>query len=350
VITRGLLLCLLVACEAEIPPDRSVEQPGAHSVGTRRIDLGRTAQVWYPTTSPMADVAIETLEIEPLRSRYATLLAGVATPCPTRRLEVALDGDPEAGVFPLVLASHCHSCTRLSNATSAIRLASHGYIVISVDHAGDTLWDTLDGNEGGLTTEALAGRVADLQGILDRESGFPFDSIDRTRVGVFGHSFGAVTAGRLAQLDDRVHAAAALAAPMENPFIPGVLASEIAEPVLFLVAQEDNSITEFGNNFIRTNFTNAPAAAWKLEVTDAGHWSVSNLTGLVPGFAAGCGMGRRQTDGEDFTYLDPATAREITASYLTAFFRATLDDDPGSRSYLGREFPDDAFVSVEHHD
>lgn len=326
-----------------------MEESGSYAVGTRRIDLGRTVQVWYPTNSSPTEIAIETLEIDPLRPRYRALLDGVTTPCPTRRIEVALDGEPAPGLFPLVLASHCHNCTRLSNATSAIRLASHGFIVISVDHAGDTLWDSLDGNEGGLTTEALAGRVADLQRILDTETGFPFDAVDRTRVGVFGHSFGAVTAGRLAQLDERVHAAAALAAPMENPFIPGVLAVEVAEPVLFLVAQEDNSITEFGNMFIRQNFAKAPAAAWKLEVADAGHWSVSDLTGLIPGFAAGCGAGRRQTDGEDFTYLDPVTGRAIAAAYLTAFFRATLDDDPGARAYLGREFPD-GIVSVENHE
>jgi dienelactone hydrolase len=346
---RGLFLLLLVACDVAVEPDRTVEEPGIHAVGTRRLDIGRTVQIWYPTVSAPAEIAIEMLEIDPLRPRYQALLAAVTTECPTRRIEVALDGEPAAGPFPLVLASHCHSCTRLSNATSAIRLASHGFIVISVDHAGDTLWDSLDGNEGGLTTEALAGRVADLQRILDTETGFPFDAVDRTRVGVFGHSFGAVTAGRLAQVDDRVHAAAALAAPMENPFIPGVLAAEVAEPVLFLVAQEDNSITEFGNMFIRQNFAKAPAAAWKLEVADAGHWSVSDLTGLVAGFAPGCGAGKRQTDGEDFTYLDPVTGRAITAAYLTAFFRATLDDDPGARAYLGREFPDE-IVSVEDHE
>jgi len=349
VIPRGLLLPLLVACDATVPPDRTVEEPGIHAVGTRRIEIGRTLQVWYPTGSAPTEVAIESLEIDPVHARYQVLLADVTTDCPTRRIEVALDGEPTPGPFPLVLASHCHSCTRLSNATSAIRLASHGFIVISIDHAGDTLWDTLDGNEGGLTTEALAARVADLQRILDTETGFPFDAVDRTRVGVFGHSFGAVTAGRLAQLDDRVHAAAALAAPMENPFIPGVLAAEVVEPVLFLVAQEDNSITEFGNMFIRQNFTKAPSAAWKLEVADAGHWSVSDLTGLVSGFAPGCGAAKRQTDGEDFTYLDPVTGRAIAASYLTAFFRATLDDDPGARAYLGQEFPD-GIASVEHHD
>ena len=87
----------------------------------------------------------------------------------------------------------------------------------------------------------------------------------------------------------------------------------------------------------------------KLEVADAGHWSVSDLDGLVPAFEKGCGAGTRQTDGEPFTYLDPATGRDITAAYATAFFRATLEDDAGARAYLGRGFPDD-LVTVEHHE
>ena len=69
---------------------------------------------------------------------------------------------------------------------------------------------------------------------------------DLTHVGVLGHSFGAVTAGRVAQLDTRFSAAAALCAPMENPLTPGVTLADIHVPLMFVVAIEDNSITEFG--------------------------------------------------------------------------------------------------------
>lgn len=91
-----------------------------------------------------------------------------------------------------------------------------------------------------------------------------------------------------------------------------------------------------------------PTRPWKLELADAGHWSVSDLAGLVTSFAPGCGDAARQTDGEPLSYLDPEVGREIVASHLTAFFRANLDEDSGSRAYLGREFPD-AIVDVEHH-
>jgi len=347
------MLCLFVACSSPTDPDRSVEESGPHAVGTRRItttDATRsyTFQAWYPSTSAEAEVAIESLEAEPLRTRTAGLLAAVGT-CPTRRLSVAVDGEPEAGSFPLVVASHCHGCTRFSNASTAIRLASHGFVVVTVDHTADTMWDSLDGHEASLDAAQLALRVADLQLAIDLQSP-ALASADRARLGVFGHSFGAVTAGRLAQTDSRVQAAAALAAPMENPLTPGVKLAEITQPLLFLVAREDNSITEFGNKLIRDNYTAATQPAWKLEVADAGHWSVSDLDGLIPAFDKGCGAGKRQDDGSAFEYLDPALGRSITASYVTAFFRATLDAEDGAEAYLTRGFPDDELVSVAHHD
>lgn len=89
------------------------------------------------------------------------------------------------------------------------------------------------------------------------------------------------------------------------------------------------------------------AEAWKIEVADAGHWSVSDLAGLTSMFAPGCGEGIRQTDGADFSYLDPAVGREVTAAYVTAFFRATLEDDAGARAYLNAA---SSGVAVEHHD
>jgi dienelactone hydrolase len=352
VIHRVWLVSLIAACGSPTEPDRSVEQPGPYAVGTRRIDVTSgsqsfTVQAFYPTDAAAAPVAIETLEAEPRRARYASLLAMVGA-CPTRTLDVAVDAEPAAGSFPLIVGSHCHSCTRLSNASTAIRLASHGFVVLAPDHTADTLWDMLDGHEAALDAAQLAVRVADIQRALDLTHP-SLASADRSRIGVFGLSFGAVTAGRVAQLDDRITAAAALAAPMENPLIPGVQLAEIGQPLMFLVAVEDNSITEFGNKFIRDNFAAAANRAWKLELADAGHWSVSDLDGLVPAFRRGCGDDLRQTDGEPFTYLDPALGRDIAAANVTAFFRATLDGDRGAAAYLDEGFPDE-IVSAMHHE
>ncbi len=342
------LVCLAACSDPETPPDMSVEDHGPYAVGTARFASdGRTLQSFYPTDSAEADVAFEALEDEPHRTDYANLLATADPMCPTRRISVAVDAPPAAGAFPLVVVSHCYTCTRLNLATASARLASHGFVVLSVDHDGATLWNLLATNQTGLTSEALDARIADMQAALAAEHA-SLASADRARIGSLGHSFGAVTAGKLAALDDRIQATFALAAPIDSPLFPGVSLAPI--PLAFLVAREDNSISEFGNDFIRDNYADAARAAWKYEVADAGHWSVSDLVGVVDNFDAGCGMDTRQTDGAPFTYLGPMTGRAITAAYVTAFFRATLEDDDGARAYLARGFPDDEIVDAVHHD
>jgi dienelactone hydrolase len=307
-------------------------------------------QAWLPSTGTAAPTPIVSLEVEPVRARYEALLA-TAPSCPSRMLPLTSDA-PATGEFPLVLISHCHSCTRLSNATTAVRLASHGFVAVSVEHAGDTLWELLDGVEAPLDTAELELRTGDVRAVLDAiAAGTTPVTAELTRTGVLGHSMGAVTAGRVAEVDGRISAAAALCAPVENPLIAGVTLANIDVPLLFVVAQEDNSITELGNLITRNNYRDAKPDAYKLEIPDAGHWSVSDLAGLVDTYKAGCGVAKRQTDSTEFTYLDPDTGRAITAAYATAFFAATLRDEAGARAYV--ESASTSFgqltLDVQHH-
>lgn len=329
------------------------EAVGPHRVGNRTVVLhdgarGRElrVEIWYPA----ADETTAGGEAMPLfaaagpdRDALTAALAGAATACVNSQTTSTRDATPLAGgKWPVLTFSHCHLCARFSSFSLAEYLASHGFAVIATDHTGGTMFDKLAGDNEGLTESFLMTRAADVRFLLDTVLGageaLPADlrgRFDAGRVGAFGHSFGSVTTGRVAQTDDRVLAAAGLFAPFESPLPPGVKLAEIAKPVLFFVATEDNSISEFGNNLIRGNFDKANPPVWKVEIVDAGHLSVSDLCGMGEGFNAGCGDGSRQTrPGEPFTYIPVKTAIALTQTWLGYFFGAHVRGEAEALSWL----------------
>ena len=328
---------------------------GEFAVGNQTVTLqdgarGRTldVEIWYPATSGGSEPATG-FEQDPNLMVLDGLLQAANT-CPTQQTSSARDAMPISGTYPVLAFSHCHACTRYSSFTVAEHLASWGYVVVAADHEDNTLFDELAGTGVALSTDFLQVRAADVRALLDAvlDGDLLPDGVtaDPSRVGVYGHSFGSVTTGLVAQQDPRIAAAFGIAAPMENPLLAGVTVADITVPLGFLVAREDNSIREIGNRLIRDNFAAATQAAWKIEVADAGHWSVSDLVGLVEMFDPGCGSDTRQVGGEPFDYIDPALGRTITAAYVLAFFEATLNANRAGTSFLAAP-PPWAQVDVE---
>lgn len=350
---RSLVLAVaLLGCssKAEAPPavtdaggprvvvqgDAPWEKPGAFTVGhaifpVKAGERTLTVQLWYPSRAPSAGTALEDLVVDPAdRATMLKLLEGKdAVKCVRRRVASTRDLPPAEGPFPLVAYSHCHSCTRFSSGEIAERLASHGFAVIAPDHAGNTVFDAQRGMSAPLNGEFLAVRAADVRATVD-EALNPMTTalpaalagrFDAARVFMFGHSYGAATTGLVLARDPRFKSGVAIGAPMENDLLPPAKMAEIKVPAMFLLAREDNSISEIGNNLIRSNFQRGNPPLFLLEVADAGHWSFSDIASLTPSLAAGCGEGSRQTEpGEMFHYLEINSARALAASYVTAFF------------------------------
>ncbi len=332
------------------------EQPGPHPVGNTRFTLedgasGRSllVEVWYPADAGAAADAAAGHPIEEFvpagadRDRFVDLLASAPDPGTRRQTSSAFGGAPLAGeAWPVIAFSHCHGCTRFSKFTIAERLASHGFAVVAPDHQGNTLFNALDDDNAPLSGEFLATRAGDisavLDAVLDAESAAVEAAVrgrfDGARVGMMGHSYGATTSGLVAETDDRVRAAVAIAAPIENPLLPGPMLANIHKPLLFVLAVEDNSIQEIGNNILRNNFNIANPPTWLISVNDAGHWGFSDICGITEDYAPGCGEGTRQTDGTEFTYLDVDIGRGLVAAYATAFFDAHLNDAAEGAEYL----------------
>ena len=158
---------------------------------------------------------------------------------------------------------------------------------------------------------------------------------------MYGHSFGAVTTGRVLATDARVKAGLTHAAAPDASIWPEPYIQLITQPLFMILAREDNMVLAFGCQQIIDNFDAKNGRAWKLEVDDAGHMTFSDLCWITPNYRACCGEGKRQTDpSQTFTYLDQQTGLAIAEAYAAAFFSATLLDDAAALDYLGAQnFP-----------
>ncbi|MEM7151531.1 MAG: prolyl oligopeptidase family serine peptidase [Myxococcota bacterium] len=337
------------------PTEPNYEERGPYGVGIQSFDVPGAddrmvrVTVWYPSDTEDGPIDLHTVVSEANAQTLQELVAAAPPECVRSTLMGTAEAPLAEGSFPAIVFSHCLSCLGVSSSFITERLASHGSIVIGVTHTDDTLFDQLEGTVAPLDGDWLAVRTLDASLALDGVLAMaPYDTaIDQSRLGIFGHSYGATTTGKVLQDDDRFIAGVAMAAPVENPLLPGVTVDGIAEPMLMLLAQEDNSITEVGNNFMRTNAMTLSGGSWLVEVADAGHWSFSDLCGIIEAFQPGCGEGIRQTmPGEAFTYLDADLGRQIAASYVTAFFALHLQDDAAAADYLDVGTPSDV-VTVE---
>lgn len=377
VLVTGLAACAqpaaapAVAADTSAGPDAAadVQDParydknGPWGVAMANFDAvdaarARTLHVvaWYPTQKPAAaDISTLTAAYsDPVHAGQAPVLLDLfaqATPtCVRSQGPVSADAAAAAGQWPVVVFSHCSGCFASSSSYLAERLASHGFVVLAPDHPPNTMFD--GAAQVGLSADMLNTRTADIRAVLDIASESPPDRLpallrghlDGTRMGIFGHSFGAITVGRVLQDDARPKVGVALAAPMDTPGLGDAAMAKIAQPVAFVLAAEDNSIGAPGNAMIRNNFKNAVGAALLIEVGDAGHFSFSDIAAIKPGWP-GCGAGLRQTDGKPFTYLETAVARQVAARVITALMARHVAGDAAALQALDLPWP--ASVTVQ---
>ncbi|MEM7434848.1 MAG: hypothetical protein AAF436_06815 [Myxococcota bacterium] len=195
-----LLLALASGCSDGADGDESASADellslGEFDVGFRQMMLrytppgsGETREIsmrmWYPAAPDSgAEPAV-----------YA--VAGVVS-VPT---DVALDAPPlaEGSDFPLVIYSHGSGGQALLGYPYGELMASHGWILASANHAGNTALDDLGGTSTPGARNQL-NRPSDITAVIDwLESGLTDDDLagaaDTSRVFVIGHSAGAYTA------------------------------------------------------------------------------------------------------------------------------------------------------------
>lgn len=271
----------------------------ATAIDPSRDDRALRFEIWYPASEEYAgrDLAAE------CRDTYE-----VFPGFPMGAQSAVRDAARRSGRRPLVFFSHGFGGHRRQSTFLCTHLASHGYVVASVDHSGNTTADLLQllmsvqmgaplPDTSALVGEFVVARPSDvtfgLDRLLDDSLGGFANGIDPGRIGIAGHSFGGWTALVVAARDRRIRAALPLAPAGGESALPvEALTRALADdwgrdvPTLFLVADRDTILPFSG---MRRLFERTPTskAMFVLRQSDHMHFcdeveQVHELIRLLP--------------------------------------------------------------------
>lgn len=191
--------------------------------------------LWYPAVAEAGRVPGR-LEDEPLARDAGWAAAWATPPLPDRQPYLVSHALPEApcasdqAPYPVLIYSHGAYDTRTSIMERGPEIASHGYVVIGVNH-----WDAfgtvfpdgtyLHGENADtfvVTADGFPDRVWDLRFVLDqleewnRGEAMFAGRLDLTNVATMGYSWGGGVAGEVARVDERCRALIVLEGYLQN--------------------------------------------------------------------------------------------------------------------------------------
>jgi predicted dienelactone hydrolase len=312
------------------------------------------ASVWYPAQHAGRHPLAPWMLPAPLRALLTA--AGFDPDATVSPLTAAHEGAPvlcaEQG-WPVIVYSHGAHDHRSDTTIVVQELASHGYVVVTVDHTYDAFSEFPDGRliVPQFEIDMEPGDFArDARFVLDQietlAAGHNPDAehrplpaglgraLDMHRVGMFGWSKGATAIAMAMTEDQRVRAGLSFDGPMASD--PPITA-ELDRPFMMMTAvftrAAQPSAAEFWSHL----------TGWRLNVQAEGavHSSYCDLQWLMPQLATALGI----TDAELPDWigtLDPARAVRIQQAYPLAFFDQHLR---GRRRHL-LDGPSPAFPEV----
>lgn len=350
----ALLLVALAASTAHAGRPRYADptELGPYGVGhvvfevsdPARGDRPLRAELWYPV-DPLDAVG------EPTFYDFQFFGLGLVS-------DVAIEGAPLTAdtYLPLILFSHGNCGVSFQSTPLMESLASHGMVVVSPNHTGNTANECIGGNADPFLVSTVD-RPADISFLIDHflaKSMDPEDDfyahINPFAIGATGHSFGGYTTiamaagldapsnGVLVLPDPRVRAIAPIA-PASEFFGDAELAG--IDVPMFLLGGTIDDTTPIVPNTTRPWELVSSRPIYRADLEGAGHLHFANacaigqalldfgvplaqVGGIVPGYDDTCGP-------DDFPIDE---ARRIQSFYVTAFFKRHLLFDRRYDSFL----------------
>ena len=327
-------------------------------VDPARDDRPLLVDVWYPAEA--VDAGVD--------ERAGYLLGGLFTlPSEVAWAEVPVS---ERSDQIMVVFSHGYRGISTQSFQLCETLASHGFIVVSPEHTGNSQADDSDDFDA-----AAANRVPDVSFLIDlflakhADAEDPFHGRLHTEdFGVVGHSFGGMTAiGAAAgwagaDADPRVKAVAPISAVIDATMQADTRTSpnagfgeqqlgEVSVPVMLIGGTEDTGVP-VGNNALAFDWLTGAPAVYRADIIGANHTHFSNVCAigdlliengipqetwemigagdLIAPYNATCGP-------EAFPIEEATRLQDL---YVVAFFRRHLLGEGDYDHYLSPEYAD----------
>ncbi|MBK8023063.1 MAG: hypothetical protein IPK19_16970 [Chloroflexi bacterium] len=205
--------------------DDSRQDTNAPTAGDPRVI---NVWVWYPAM-PAADADPAPYLPEDYRALFWDLYAADTASLHGHSYADAPAATSEGG-YPVLIFSPGNGYNAIFSAALLEEIASHGYVVVGLDHAYNALLTTTpDGRPVNRTPqgiqqseEAFVNRIVDVRYAIDQlaqlNADFPLlaGSLDPDRVAIFGHSFGGATAAETCRMDERCQAAIVFDVPLQG--------------------------------------------------------------------------------------------------------------------------------------
>jgi predicted dienelactone hydrolase len=315
-------------------------------------------EIWYPAADDERELPKNRLRDFLLRGQAPTILLAFRTAFKVKiedldkqfQNDAVRDARMREGKFPLIVFSHGNGGVRFQSTFWCDHMASHGYVVVSPDHTGNSAATIVNGKivvaNGKSREQHAKDRPIDVSFLIDaatrwskgEDSRFA-GRIDLEKIGVAGHSFGGYTSGAVINTDKRVKAII----PMTPVFGPR---TNYDVPLCLLMAAEDATIKAAGNANALKYFEETKADKVLVNVKDAGHFSFSDMFQFRPDFGDGVGTGKRITKPEEpITYIPMDEVYRIANSYSVAFFGVYLKGEGDYAGFLAsNQFPEE----IEH--